>query len=307
MSPIRSLVGCIFSICGSRNISIITAALLSIIVCLASIVSLLDVYFHENIYRVMHDDASGLTTAPNILFLGDSSLGNAVNLNLAADQLDAKSLPLSGLYGVAGALGLYNDIKARENIRQIVLVFSFDFFVRDFSNYGAFKTWGFETFFSSSVDYVQVFNRSVNISERIGLLLSRLVAEGLHYSRAEQDLIRRHGYYPQSSLDGKLEPRTVFTATDINDRKIDELRTFIDALPSDIQVTFAFGPYFKESIIQSRSYIEAVLDLLASLDVTYINAYEMEDAMVGDSSFHIAPEFQSASTQHYLSQLNVLD
>jgi hypothetical protein len=283
--------------------SILPVLLSLMIVCSASLMCFSDVYFHENIYRVMHEDASSLEVAPDVLFLGDSSLGNAVNLEVVRDELDAKSFPLAGLYGAAGALGLYHGIVDRENVRHIFLVFSFDFFTREFSYFGAFKTWSYSIFLQTAVDYVQIFNRSINLSERLNLLLSRLLNDGFTYPKDEQNLIRHHGYYPQSALDGKLEPRTAYTAADINEEKIEELKLFLDALPSDVNVTFAFGPYFKEPIVKSSSYVEEVRRLLSDLNVNYVEAFEMEDTMVGDSSFHIAPEFRSLSTRYYLSQL----
>lgn len=231
------------------------------------------------------------------IFVGDSSLGNAIRADLF-DRLSgttSANLALTGLYGFDGALNMLRRAAATHEIRNAIIVQSIDAFQRAITLDGYIFTAP-----DLSLAYVPWSWRG-DLIHRLASRLMDPLGPGRFLRRAtdlpERDLDPRTDYIVQR---GRLDDRPL-------ERKLVPAHLdFVMAImefcrDQKINCVFAHGPLLSTVIDGSKEYIEGVNAYLvaagvplATTDVTRIPLDK-----VGDSREHVHPDHVAEFTEIY--------
>lgn len=253
------------------------------------------------------------TDAPvHTLFVGDSSLGNAINAPLFAEisGAPAMSLALTGSFGVQGSINMaLRAMQKHPEIRNVVVMQTLDIFQRRFGS------WPYATV---DLELPQTFI-AIAVSENMS---STAVAMGyLQFITGFQ-----HFEYGKADVTPGLSSETLYTEQ--SKRRFNNgMRTlgaenWITGAPREsvvraldefaryckergVRCVFVFGPMHEKVIAQSQAYVKDVYDMLRQTDsLTFVDALTALPAEeIGDSEDHVAPEYQAKTTQQYANLL----
>ena len=241
-----------------------------------------------------------------IVFVGDSSLGNAINSGEfgALAKLPATNLALTGQFGFAGSYNMVKRAVASTRVNTVVIMQTPDMMTRSQSMEG----------------YLYTMSGAADLSELSAdelLLLGRTAAQ-LFWSRDNlmstiQGLLgysvrlRLVNDYPaqaprKTAIDADRRPLSLQPSSTENIRFLKHLKSF--CLRHGINAVYAHGPILDLKLSASGEYIEATNKLIENagfgkpVGPLAITAKEM-----GDSVDHVAPEFKRQFTAKYFEVL----
>jgi len=242
----------------------------------------------------------------NTIFIGDSSLGNAINVNLFNKKSGLKSinLALTGLYGYSGS---YNMIKRSTNkysIKNIILVYSLDMMTRSVAYDGYLYS------MNNFLDFIELNNNeklsllktSINIlfsfKNMQRVIWSYLFNKNRRYA-IENDYIKQG--LPIEIKNNLLDPLRLT----INHEKIIFFEKIINICnQKHINLFYLHGPHINNIDQQSIIDIKNLNKFLQSTGIHLIEdvpllSYEQ----IGDQIDHVLPSCKDTITIYYYNLL----
>lgn len=290
-----------------RALAIALAALIATLLAITTVgysLGLLDAS-NQQIYEYQRDKLAE-PTPTQAAFVGDSSLGNAVDAALFGQLsgLATKNLALTGTYGAGGAYNMVRALTARQRPRLIVVMLSPDTLHR--------------------ADAFAGFFFSADVRER--LVQPPLRVLGLYFSlkaaRRTLDEIRQGGLV---RMDDPIEDDYISQRTHPMRRSLAEVvagnplrpgtvaSTQLDYLAriatlcreQDIVCVYAQGPIFADYCRDAAEYLSETTTAVraAGLAVAPDTPICMSAAEVGNSIDHVRPELKRLYTQRYFERL----
>ncbi|MBF0310441.1 MAG: hypothetical protein HQL56_13020 [Magnetococcales bacterium] len=247
----------------------------------------------------------------DIVFLGDSSLGNAIDAAhfTRLSGRDTLNLALTGSFGYAGSLNLLRQVLARHEPKVVVLLHTVDMMSRKLSYLGYFQTtdFFFNPFRFPPEEVTRFFLNSQTITKVIQRLWERAtakegVASGEDY--LYNDYIVQKGGTDAASFFRKHADHPL-TPAQINPEKI----LFLQEIPrlcreAGIACIYVHGPTTRVRCDNSADFLQAATAMIRQLGLTVLEepaCMPMQD--LGDSDDHVSPSKKQAYTEYYYGRL----
>ena len=233
-------------------------------------------------------------TNAEIIFVGDSSLGNAINANLFStlSGQTSQNYALTGAFGFKGSLSM---AKAAQNpkLKTIIIVQTLDMFKRAVAkDYHPPKhVWGID---------LSAYNFTA-LKAFVKALKNRKIAPDQKFS-VHNDYIKQ----------GKPKAADVIysgmKATDINEEKIVELQKIADYChKKKLRCVYAHGPIVEDVCLNSSNYIHVINDIIrgTGLPLTNPEPICIPKSKLGDSKDHVRSPFKDEYTKKYFEFLKL--
>ncbi len=241
-----------------------------------------------------------------VVFLGDSSLGNTIDERVFSYETGRKtiSLPLSELYGFAGDLNLLRAVLKKSTPRQVILMHTPFSFSKDPAYLGYLLTSPF---------YLDAFIKYPAFSKYYLRAMIR-AAQGLTWAKVKKFLradrnkmeseIRRFGYIKQGpkmhSLPGQLKIEGgISLHKEIFIKQIAQL-----CMIHKIDCYYVPGPFAKPLAKLNYKDYQQNREFLQALGINYWAAEVFLDvADLGDYLDHPDPKLKHELTRYYASKI----
>lgn len=254
-----------------------------------------------------------LATVPSgaLVFVGDSSLGNAIDAGVVSDLTDtqAVNLALTGSYGYAGSYNFAKQVIRQNKPRAIIVMQTIDLPTRGFSEMGYLKT-------TDRLEFSELSPLAI-VKLYLDMATARIVVERLFNGIVEQepaidyivdDYMRQHPPISDAVrqrwfLANPLTPDMI---------KRDGLRFLhkLGALCSEQGVLcfYAHGPIYDLYCRTAAEYIQAVTSEVrrSGLIVIESTPFCVPPEDLGDDMDHIRPELKQAYTRRFVEFLEPL-
>ncbi|MEM6328472.1 MAG: hypothetical protein AAF791_15260 [Bacteroidota bacterium] len=245
-----------------------------------------------------------------VVFVGDSSLGNAIDTRrfTEATGRESVSLALTGRYGLGGAYGMARRaMEAFPNAATLVVMLSPETFRRPESPRGLVLTTplaeiprlgadvrgdaladAFALAVSTEVQrfpFDLAFGRSVDRRRLLGGEDGRPLDYPRQSGSRAQPEVTAFGEVPRGKADGLAALRRLAEA---NGRR----------------VVYVHGPYWEDQLRASGAFLEAAARELTASGVTFVpEPVGIPTDRLGDAADHVAPESKAAYTARYAEVL----
>lgn len=239
-------------------------------------------------------------TRVDVLLIGDSTLGNTIDVRAWRDQSgkDVLALPLTGGYGYAGALNMLRRVLRRHHPELVIEIQSLDMATRSLSWEGLL----FTAERPSDVSGIPPW-RLVEALARVDLLQSAL--GHIIASSASATRLDGHDYWPQRPRDQKLQYLRTTRAPNvasIHPDKFEYLRQ-IGALCHAERITclYAHGPFLDPQCSRAAAYLHTVNAQIEEngLQVVPGTPRCMSIDQVGDAADHVRPGLRASYSEIY--------
>jgi hypothetical protein len=262
-----------------------------------------ELFGYQVLYNYQLDKVSKLQQVDTV-FVGDSSLGNAIDSALFTDLTGSSSvnLALTGNYGYAGA---YNMVKKLEGkgVRNLVVMTSINNLTQPISYEGYLLTMkGIE-----DVRELSVKERSELVSAFYSLILSpdnfqETVSNFLGFGQRNFRIVS--DYVEQGEFsDPRGGPNLV--ESQLNPKKTLFLAKLVRyCARQDIRLIHLHGPIFENTGLDSYQYLEhaaQVIDETGAMHLPETVMIPLE--AIGDSSDHVHPGHKGAFTARFVALL----
>jgi len=244
-------------------------------------------------------------TGVEVAFVGDSSLGNAIDARLFTELSGRKTinLALNGSYGSGGALNMTRRMLAKPDLKLVVVLQTIDVLHRDDAFAG----------FYFSADPMQLLTvPPVQIVELyFSLKTARRMIDQLRHSGAEPPQFIEDDYVSQKTHAISRPPKVEVA---VNPLRPDMLaRSQLDYLARlaelcrahGVRCVYANGPIYDGYCEQAADYIAALDDAVeaAGLPVTRGTPICMPERDVGNSIDHVRSDLKQDYTRRYYALL----
>lgn len=245
-----------------------------------------------------------------VVLLGDSSLGNAIDAQLFSDTTgrETVSLALNGLYGYAGSYNmLRRALAVFPNLEHAVVINTPDMMSRPPSQRGWLLTLEspqalLDVGWQGTSAALAELLRMAAEKETMAYLPKRIAGQTLDPSTVlENDYIRQG--------ERKRPPQVEdWTQRTVHPGKANHLRALVTlAAQNGVHVTYAHGPLWAEQLAASTDYLDAAEREIQDTGVTLVSwrpSIETQD--LGNTTDHVAPAHKEAMTLQYASHLRVV-
>lgn len=286
-----------------KKISLLTAMLLIIYVLLFIYVNFVakdPTALYEFLYEYQ---VNKLNTKKkiNTVFVGDSSLGNAIDSDYFSEYtgLSSINLALTGLYGYAGSYNMIKKCYAKhKNLKNIVIMQSLDMQTREVSYRGYRFTMTDYSDFNELliVEKKKIVLDYLDFSESLVNILTRKISGSDNKNfEIENDYVKQG---PQIKLTSTVEP--FLTSKIVNDKMIflKKIKIFCDK--KNLNLIYMHGPFYKEKVECSNDYISTIDSAIRAIEIPFIDTLLKVSANeLGDTHEHILQEFKQAYTKKY--------
>jgi hypothetical protein len=243
----------------------------------------------------------------DILFLGDSSLGNAIDAGLVSELSgrSALNLALTGAYGFGGSYNLLRKVLERQRPQLVVVFQTLDMLSRPQSPAGLYFT-------SDGVDLSEVTPLDVmKIYLNFGVAkraYRSLQATGWTLSRSPQltnDYVRAASGVGRASLEERIQ-----RPLDLDRIHPEAMRQLgrIASLCREhaLRCVYAFGPIFEGYCQSERDYVDRAARAIRETGLSVVAGTPVciPRAELGDTIDHVAPEKEDAYTRRYYELLD---
>lgn len=245
-----------------------------------------------------------------VVLLGDSSLGNAIDAQLFLDTTgrETVSLALNGLYGYAGSYNmLRRALAVFPNLEHAVVINTPDMMSRPPSQRGWLLTLEspqalLDVGWQGTSAALAELLRMAAEKETMAYLPKRIAGQTLDPSTVlENDYIRQG--------ERKRPPQVEdWTQRTVHPGKANHLRALVTlAAQNGVHVTYAHGPLWAEQLAASTDYLDAAEREIQDTGVTLVSwrpSIETQD--LGNTTDHVAPAHKEAMTLQYASHLRAV-
>jgi predicted metallopeptidase len=280
-----------------------------IISCLSFVILFVEkVHPYQKLYAYQIAKLQNDLSSIDLIFIGDSSLGNALNVNLfnSLSRFKALNLSLTGSYGFAGNYNLLKKvIKKNSHIKKIIIVQTIDMMAREISYLGYLYTIEFISDFTelSFKDKKKLIETCMNSFFSIDHL-SRYIS---HHSKMDQTKIEKD-YIKQNSpitVDTHQTPLRIR----INKEKSKFLKKIVHLCHQHhIRLIYMHGPYLdildkqsmKDIALINKHIQETGIDLIPGIPF-------MSKQKIGDKIDHVHPDYKNEMTLRIYQMLEEHD
>jgi hypothetical protein len=240
-----------------------------------------------------------------VLFLGDSSLGNAIDVSLCEQEygIHCTSLALTGVFGYAGSLGMLERALEKSRPKVVVLMQTLNMMARPVSD----KAYGLVSPLPLAVLSLP-FEDACAALWNFDFIVSA-VKVGFVPDKPSSALVGRD-YIPQGDRlfagDAQLPQVPEWGVAEVNIEKIKYLQKIVQLCESNsIPLVYAHGPLAEHQFHASRSFQKAAEMEIKKTGITILadTPFVMPLNEVGDSDDHVAPALRAVYTRRYLDKL----
>jgi len=240
---------------------------------------------------------------PDIVFVGDSSLGNAIDAD-EFQRLSGKhvqNLALTGAYGYAGTFNMIRRVTQANNPELVIIMHTPDIFTRPIAYDGylhtalSLKDWRdipFSILVKTFTNFDAVMSMARTFVRKSGMPDNMVISN---------DYIRQG---PALNLDDNSNHQ--LSEASINLEKKMFLKK-ISAFCGDngLQCVYAFGPWLELFCQQSQSFIKKTKEIVIStgLRVATEQPKCLSPNELGDAWDHVAPHSKKEATSFYFKKL----
>ncbi len=254
-------------------------------------------------FAVLYDyqDVKARTSKAETIFVGDSSLGNAINAALYSELSgrDVENFALTGKFGYRGSLEMIRHVHARnKNLRRVIVMQTPDMMKRP----PALEYRPPELYFRR--DNFPGFDLTVYNFSALVRLVSALkdrrwdIEENTQ--QIENDYIRQGPPKDASLTYGGLR------SGDINPAKARYLKEIADYCDQyGLECLYAHAPVVEDICLNSTGYLESVNAIIRQSGLKLANEAPLciPKDKLGDSSDHVRPEYKDDYTRAYYEAL----
>jgi hypothetical protein len=258
-------------------------------------------YQLEKVKRLPHD-------VPITLFLGDSSLGNAIDADLFGrlSGTPSFSLALTGLYGYAGPYNMLKKAAEHRRVRNVVVMNTLDMAEREVAYDGYLYSIG-------SMDDV----RELTWGQRahVGAALASALFTQSNMTRVSRIALERYvlGKPPRpgsivADYIRQAHPTTVpeRVPSPVSVERINpEKRVFLERIVAycrarGVNLVYVHGPLLARDAWNVEPYVRAANRMLAETGITVVpHLVRIPPDKLGDRDDHVRPEFKPEFTREY--------
>ena len=245
--------------------------------------------------------AENMTHVPDVLFIGDSSLGNAVSEKLFARATghSTVNLALSGFEGFAGAYALLTRVLEKGNPRVVVLMMSFatmSYPIRYDAYLYMARGW-------QDIARLGIKDRLQLFDAMMGSLVPLFKTRYISPPRIPSPLFV-DGYVVQNPTHKPKVSDINVQFFRVNPKKPLFLHFIADECRKrSIPLIYVTGPVWERvtALKRNMAYWAQAKKILSSVkDMKFVDTLvEVPDSEIGDTQFHVAPQFKKKYTIQY--------
>jgi len=260
--------------------------------------------YHE-LYRYQVNKLNKNHQNFNTVFLGDSSLGNALNAELfnSLSGLKSANLALTGLYGFAGTYNMLKKSVKLNNIKNVIIVHALDMMSKPVAYNGYFYS------LDSLSDIIEL-----KINETICLLetsineifsINSIKRIMLYYilQKNKRDTIEKD--YIKQMTKKKFSDNISNLTINTNHDKLLFLKKIVNYCNNNkINLLYLHGPHLNNINSKSIKDIRITNMLIESTGIKLIdNICFLKQEQVGDNIDHVLPYYKEMSTHFYYKNI----
>lgn len=240
-----------------------------------------------------------------VVLIGDSSLGNAIDANYFSHLtgLPTLNLALTRLHGYAGS---YNMLKHTINncpklhtavLVQTIDMLSYPIYYKGYTDTSPKLSELFKFEFSHQK---KIITQYLTIKNQLN---TKLQME-LGLQKLDTDIIR-NDYIKQGKKINTKNINTQLDTSSINLNKLYFLKKIKKlCFHNNIQLLYIAGPVFKDRYEQSEDYVNKTFYLINQQHISTISELVlMANSEIGDSPNHVKPEYKKKFTEKYANIL----
>ena len=242
----------------------------------------------------------------DVAFIGDSSLGNAIDAALFSDLAGAPAanLALSGSYGLGGSYNMIRHTLTQHPLRVAIVMQALKTFVRRDAESGYFFTGdGLDQNLLSPIDVADLYLNFRTVKE----IVQQIRRKGLASETAE--IV--DDYYPQLPMSGRLPAaeeaeRDPLHPAMVSDAQIAFIRRIaVICRANGLTCLYAHGPIYEAYCRSAQPYIARLNGAIESAGLTVVAGTPicMPLDQLGNTVDHVAPVFKDAYTRRYFALL----
>ena len=248
----------------------------------------------QSLYKYQINKIENSTELYNI-FIGDSSLGNAINSEIFSKLYSQTTLnsALSGLYGYAGS---YNILKtAHQNhpeLKNVIIMHTIDMQMREVSYAGYVRT------ADSFDDFAELIYK-----DKLNFLKSYIpyIRSIPLFGSSNNEGLINNDYIKQGEamkLNNGLKP---FNVHNINPQKNEYLLKIIDyCSKNNVNLIYVHGPYYESIVNMSQPYISEINRKIKKTGIILIDdVVKIKSNHIGSTEDHIHPDYKDQYTLIY--------
>lgn len=238
----------------------------------------------------------------DLLFIGDSSLGNAIDVRLCTSEynITCTSLALTGAFGYGGSLGMLERALNRTTPKAVIVFQTLDMMSRGVSSkaYSLISPKKSKVLFSNFEDTASTlwnFNY-VKVAFK----------KGLKGAVPPTDMVARDYIVQLNNLSLKPEPVVPEWKKTASPKKIKYLKEIVTLCKEEnIPLLYVYGPLAAPSYRGAHKFKSESDALIAATGITMAKGtpFIIPWKEVGDSSDHVNPVFRKKFTRMYLNKI----
>ncbi len=254
-----------------------------------------------------------LETAKNIdtIFLGDSSLGNAINAKLWSKLSGDKTLnlALTGVYGYEGAyVMMLNALSKNIRPKKILLFFEPQQMLGNIS-YAAFTKSHVDLdpeipFLQKLFLYWKMNMNSETLGTKFSSLIKKTAVQKQEIDFASDYMKQKKSKREENKFDD-LRPSK--TAKDLNPEKFIYLKKISELCKNNnINCAYVHGTIINDTCKKLKAFTKTGEKFIRETGLKFVsnNFYCTSDIDMGDSASHIHPDMKDVYTERYFKLLN---
>lgn len=269
-----------------------------------------NIFGYQSLYAYQLDK---ITQAENVetVFIGDSSLGNAINAELYTELSGSKAINISltGIYGYAGSYNMMKKVISQET-KNVVLMQTLDILKREVSYEGYLMTLGN----LDDVMELSYVERNKLLSSFFKLVTSPdnlyKIIESYFKKKSLGEIIEND--YVKQGAPLKIGDHRGFSLRANKDKTYFIRKIIAYCKNNNINLTYTHGPIHETIGRQSSEYINKINGYLTQLNnhdttpnLTIItDIILIDDLHIGDNRDHVHPNYKNLYTEKYFKLIN---
>jgi hypothetical protein len=241
------------------------------------------------------------------IFVGDSSLGNAIDAELwtSLSGQPSLNLALTGNYGFAGSYNFIQRTMKHNKLRNVIVMNTPTVMTARFAE-NAFAATRNPDELTRSERLQQYLKDTFNFTElkEASNWLRRLIQRRL--PRDIDEVVIEHDYIKQGPPTLNRLPLGFFSRNGIKPENMEYLRKIGELCREQrLNCLYVHGPIDNGACRESQEYFKAVTALIATTGVRLV--FDMPMCMlpdeIGDSDSHVNPRYKSEFTRRYFERI----
>ncbi len=236
------------------------------------------------------------------VFLGDSSLGNAINAEYfnTLSGLKSINLALTGMYGYSGSYNILKSVEKKRKIKNVILVNTIDMMQRETAYDGYIYTMDdindfTELKFEKRLVIIKTFFKIFLSKNNLSRFIEYYVLNKRTLNTIDNDYIKQNKPMVLSSYSHTMAVSNIPAERLFFLEKIKEYCTI-----NNINLIYAHGPIYKAIGECSKSYVDYINQLIINKNIKLKKTvFNISDEEIGDSLDHVKKLYKNHFTEKY--------